>query len=49
MACILLYLLVDGIGYINLGGFNEDIEIYQSRIDECSPDELLSIETWDQS
>ena len=40
--------IVVGEDYVHLGGFNEDIEIYQSRIDECSPDELLSIETWDQ-
>lgn len=41
--------IVVGDDYIDFGRFNEDIEIFQSRIDECSPDELLSIETWDQS
>lgn len=41
--------IVVGDDYVHLGGFNYDIEIYQSRIDECSPNEFLSIETWDQS
>ena len=41
--------IVVGEDYVHFGGFNKDIEIYQSRIDECSPDELLFIETWDLS
>ena len=38
-----------GEDYVDLGGYNKDIKIYQSRIDECPPDELLFIETWDLS
>ena len=32
-----------------VGGYNEDVEIYQATIDECAPDDVLSIETLDIS
>ena len=41
--------IVVGDDYVHLGGFNENIEINQAKIDQCSPDELLIIETWDLS
>ena len=36
-----------GDDYVHLGGFNKDMKINQSRIDECSPNEILRIEEWD--
>jgi hypothetical protein len=40
---------VIGDDYVHFGGFNLNIKIYQQRIDNCPPDEVLSIEAWDQS
>ena len=41
--------IVVGEGEDQFSVFNRNIKIYQSRIDECPPDELLFIETWDLS
>lgn len=32
-----------------IGGYNQDVQIYQSTIDKCAPDDVLSIETLDIS
>ena len=40
---------VIGDDYVHFGGFNQNIKIYQQRMDSCQSDEVLSIEAWDQS
>jgi hypothetical protein len=40
---------VIGDDYIRIGGLNDAIKIDRSKLNNCSPDDQLTIEAWDQS
>ena len=40
---------VIGDDYIRIGGLNDVIKIDRSKLNNCSPDDQLTIEAWDQS
>lgn len=41
--------VVIGDDYISKGGWTRQFELHPAQVDACGPDELLSIEAWDQS